>query len=161
MAKKTYDDIPHEKYKELSSYVDDFNVGTGTITTEFFAPVRNTISHYKDDAKKPQYSNVANQEIVGTITYSNYASAANNYGRTYAFAEAVFYRSTMKKWKEYRKLEDDDLGCLFRDFVLQYREIVVKTIQLLDEIFDKYSEKYLDIEQTPSGYRVINKTKMN
>ena len=42
---------------------------------------------------------------------------------------------------------------------MQYREVVVKTIQLLDEVFDKYSEKYLDIEQTSNGYRFIKKTK--
>ena len=81
----------------------------------------------------------------------------NCYGRQYIFADSVFYRSAMKKWKEYRRLDSEDLGSIFKDFVLRYREIVVRTISLLDAIFDGYSDKYLDVEQTEDGYRIVKK----
>lgn len=147
-----------EKYRELSLYVDDFKSDPGTLIKEFLAPVRHMISHYKDDAKKPQYSNVSTEDIQSTVVLYGDCTSDNCYGRQYIFADSVFYRSAMKKWKEYRRLDSEDLGSLFKDFVLQYREIVVRTISLLDAIFDGYSDKYLDVEQTEEGYRIVKKT---
>lgn len=148
----------NEKYQELGLYVDDFNMGTGTIMEDFLIPVRNMISHYKDDKKNPQYTNVAEEEILSTITLDDEIRYENCYGRLYTFADNVFYRSAMMKWKEYRKLDSADFDSIFVDFVLRYREIVVKTISFLDTVFDGYSDKYLDVEQTDDGYRIVKKT---
>ena len=54
-------------------------------------------------------------------------------------------------------LDSTDFDSIFVDFVLRYREIVVKTISFLDTVFDGYSEKYLDIEQTDDGYKIVKK----
>jgi len=145
------------KYEELSPYVDDFKCETGTIMKEFLMPVRNMISHYKDDEKNPQYTNVAEEEILSTITLYDEIRYENCHGRLYTFADNVFYRSAMMKWKEYRMLDSTDFDSIFVDFVLRYREIVVKTITFLDAIFDGYSDKYLDVEQTDDGYRIVKK----
>jgi len=146
-----------EKYQELSPYVDDFKCEAGTIMKEFLMPVRNMISHYKDKEKNPQYANVAEEEILSTITLYDEIRYENCHGRLYTFADNVFYRSAMMKWKEYRKLDSADFDSLFVDFLLRYKEIVVKTISFFDEIFDGYRDKYLDVEQIEDGYRIVKK----
>lgn len=145
------------KYDNLRPKIDDFEFQPGTVLREFLAPVRHMISHYKDDEKTPQYENVADQNIKGDLTYYGDCNPNNSYGRIYSFAEATFYRSIMKKWKEYRNLDSDDIGDLFKDFVLWYRETVVETLQLLDTIFDGYFEMNFDFEQTDNTYKVVKK----